>query len=220
MWVRAFWLWKSSILEYGVDLSRIIGQSLHLTVGWRKICSLSNRELIWSIEQCSTATNHLIVNAIFNISSDLMMLFIPMPIVLKAKLPTLKYVYSWQATAWPHQNGTDSGKRKILLLSVFSLGVFVIASAIANKYYSFTHPFGVMWTYVSFASCLIKYMRVTNLDNSSGTSEKHQPWCMWPTYRCVGHWQESCLVGDHGPDLRQTLISRDPKRLARNTYTL
>ncbi|KAF7877609.1 hypothetical protein EAF04_001281 [Stromatinia cepivora] len=77
-------------------------------------------------DQCSTATHHLIVNATFNISSDLMMLCMPMPLVLKAQLPTLK---------------------KIFLISVFSLGIFAISSAAANKYYSFAHPFGVMWTY-------------------------------------------------------------------------
>ncbi|KAJ8070557.1 hypothetical protein OCU04_000931 [Sclerotinia nivalis] len=77
-------------------------------------------------DQCSAATHHLIVNATFNISSDLMMLFIPMPLVLKAQLPTLK---------------------KVLLISVFSLGIFAISSAAANKYHSFAHPFGIMWTY-------------------------------------------------------------------------
>ncbi|APA07083.1 hypothetical protein sscle_02g018530 [Sclerotinia sclerotiorum 1980 UF-70] len=77
-------------------------------------------------DQCSAATHHLIVNATFNISSDLMMLFIPMPLVIKAQLPTLK---------------------KVLLISVFSLGIFAISSAAANKYYSFANPFGIMWTY-------------------------------------------------------------------------
>ncbi|KAG4031317.1 hypothetical protein MFRU_009g01040 [Monilinia fructicola] len=77
-------------------------------------------------EQCSTAIHHLIVNAAINISSDLMLLCIPMPLVLKAQLPTLK---------------------KILLISVFSLGIFAITSAVANKYFSFENPFDVMWTY-------------------------------------------------------------------------
>ncbi|TGO40968.1 hypothetical protein BHYA_0028g00090 [Botrytis hyacinthi] len=106
-------------------------------------------------EQCSTALNHLIVNATFNISSDLMMLFLPMPLVIKAQLPTLK---------------------KALLISVFSLGIFAIISAAANKYYSFVHPFGVMWTYwyIREASTV---MFVTNI-----------PMC-WPLARKLFGWR-------------------------------
>ncbi|TGO60959.1 hypothetical protein BCON_0031g00370 [Botryotinia convoluta] len=106
-------------------------------------------------EQCSTALNHLIVNATFNISSDLMMLFLPMPLVIKAQLPTVK---------------------KALLISVFSLGIFAIISAAANKYYSFVHPFGVMWTYwyVREASTV---MFVTNI-----------PMC-WPLARKLFGWR-------------------------------
>ncbi|PQE15239.1 hypothetical protein CJF32_00007901 [Rutstroemia sp. NJR-2017a WRK4] len=37
--------------------------------------------------------------------------------------------------------------RKVLLLGLFSLGLFVILSAILNKYESFNDPFSVMWTY-------------------------------------------------------------------------
>ncbi|KAF7959061.1 hypothetical protein EAE96_002578 [Botrytis aclada] len=106
-------------------------------------------------EQCSTALHHLIVNATFNISSDLMMLFLPMPLVIKAQLPTLK---------------------KGLLISVFSLGIFAIISAAANKYYSFVHPFGVMWTYwyIREASTV---MFVTNI-----------PMC-WPLARKLFGWR-------------------------------
>ncbi|KAF7894512.1 uncharacterized protein EAF01_009963 [Botrytis porri] len=105
--------------------------------------------------QCSTALNHLIVNATFNISSDLMMLFVPMPMVIKAQLPTMK---------------------KGLLISVFSLGIFAIISASANKYYSFVHPFGVMWTYwyIREASTV---MFVTNI-----------PMC-WPLARKLFGWR-------------------------------
>lgn len=46
-------------------------------------------------------------------------------------------------------------KRKILLISVFSLGIFAITSAVANKYFSFENPFDVMWTYVSFPNRLV-----------------------------------------------------------------
>ncbi|KAJ9642850.1 hypothetical protein H2199_004371 [Coniosporium tulheliwenetii] len=55
--------------------------------------------------QCSAATNHLITNAFFNISSDLMIIAIPLPIFIQ------------------------------------------ILSAVLNKFYSFTQPFGSLWTF-------------------------------------------------------------------------
>ncbi|KAF2173088.1 hypothetical protein M409DRAFT_17036 [Zasmidium cellare ATCC 36951] len=76
--------------------------------------------------QCDAATNHLITNAVFNLSSDCIMLAIGLPMFLRMKLP------------W---------KKKLPLVVIFSLGVFVILAAILNKVYSFTQPFGSMWSY-------------------------------------------------------------------------
>ncbi|KAI0154017.1 hypothetical protein BJ166DRAFT_373512 [Pestalotiopsis sp. NC0098] len=76
--------------------------------------------------QCSAATNHLITNAVLNITSDVMIILIPMPVFLAVKLPI---------------------KRKAILVGVFALGIFTILSAILNKYYSFNQPFGDQWTF-------------------------------------------------------------------------
>ncbi|KAH7062426.1 hypothetical protein B0J12DRAFT_237720 [Macrophomina phaseolina] len=76
--------------------------------------------------QCSAATNHLITNAVLNISSDIFIMAIPMPIFLQARLPI---------------------KRKLILCGVFGLGIFSILSAILNKFYSFTEPFGSSWVF-------------------------------------------------------------------------
>ena len=76
--------------------------------------------------QCSTALHHLIVNATFNISSDVMMLCIPLPLLITSQLPRTK---------------------KLILCCLFGLGVFVILCAVLNKYYSFAHPFSPMWTF-------------------------------------------------------------------------
>ncbi|ESU07834.1 hypothetical protein FGSG_02402 [Fusarium graminearum PH-1] len=76
--------------------------------------------------QCSAATNHLITNAVINITSDVMIILIPMPIFLKSQLPL---------------------KRKAVLIGVFALGAFTILSAILNKFYSFNEPFGSNWTF-------------------------------------------------------------------------
>ncbi len=54
------------------------------------------------------------------------MLAIGLPMFLRMKLP------------W---------KKKIPLIGIFSLGVFTILSAVLNKWYSFTQPFGAQWTY-------------------------------------------------------------------------
>ncbi|KAF4502280.1 integral membrane PTH11 [Fusarium agapanthi] len=76
--------------------------------------------------QCSAATNHLITNAVINITSDIMIILIPMPIFIKSQLPL---------------------KRKAVLVGVFALGSFTILSAILNKFYSFNEPFGSNWTF-------------------------------------------------------------------------
>lgn len=77
-------------------------------------------------KQCDAATNHLITNAVFNLTSDVAMLLIGLPMFLRMKLP------------W---------KKKIPLIGIFSLGIFTILSAVLNKWYSFTQPFGAQWTY-------------------------------------------------------------------------
>lgn len=70
----------------------------------------------------------MITATVFNISSDLMMLCIPLPMLMRAQLPI---------------------KRKIVLCCVFSLGVFVILAAILNRYYNFSQPFGSL-TYLNW----------------------------------------------------------------------
>ncbi|KAI9904720.1 hypothetical protein N3K66_001249 [Trichothecium roseum] len=76
--------------------------------------------------QCSAATNHLITNTVFNISSDIMIIIIPLPIFLKSSLTI---------------------KKKAILCAVFAVGTFTILSAVLNKYYSFTEPWGLDWTF-------------------------------------------------------------------------
>jgi hypothetical protein len=76
--------------------------------------------------QCSAATNHLITNAVFNISSDLVMLVIGFSLFIRSTLPF---------------------DRKLILACIFGLGIFVILASVLNKYYSFTHPFGSQWTF-------------------------------------------------------------------------
>ena len=60
-----------------------------------------------SAVQCSAATNHLITNTVFNISSDLMIILIPMPIFVQSTL-TLR--------------------KKLILCGVFAVGTFTVRS--------------------------------------------------------------------------------------------
>lgn len=76
--------------------------------------------------QCDAATNHLITNAVFNLTSDLAMLAVGLPMFLRLTIPVSK---------------------KIPLVGIFSLGVFVVIAAILNKVYSFSQPFGSDWIY-------------------------------------------------------------------------
>ena len=76
--------------------------------------------------QCDAATHHLITNAVFNLTSDILMLVIGLPLFLRLKLPL---------------------RKKIPVVCVFSLGIFTVLAAILNKVYSFSEPFGNEWTY-------------------------------------------------------------------------
>ncbi|KAG6003231.1 hypothetical protein E4U43_000950 [Claviceps pusilla] len=79
-----------------------------------------------NVAQCSAATNHLITNAVLNVSSDIMIILIPMPVFLQSQLAL---------------------KKKFILIGVFALGSFTILSAILNKFHSFKNPFDSQWIF-------------------------------------------------------------------------
>ncbi|KAJ8070572.1 hypothetical protein OCU04_000946 [Sclerotinia nivalis] len=70
-------------------------------------------------EQCATYQHYSIVQMVFNISSDLGLILIPLWMFYIARLPP---------------------KRKAILMAVFSLALFTILAAILNKYYNFASP--------------------------------------------------------------------------------
>ncbi|KAI9163919.1 hypothetical protein HJFPF1_05551 [Paramyrothecium foliicola] len=75
---------------------------------------------------CSAETNHMITNAVLNISSDIMIILLPMPLLIQSSLPI---------------------KRKIILCAVFALGIFTILAAALSKYYSLGSPYGTEWIF-------------------------------------------------------------------------
>ncbi|EXJ91065.1 hypothetical protein A1O1_04172 [Capronia coronata CBS 617.96] len=79
-----------------------------------------------SNQQCSTALHHLILNLVFNLTSDILIMSIPLPLLLKAHLEL---------------------KRKLLLVFPFSLGLFTMLCAILSKRLSFTHPYSSQWVF-------------------------------------------------------------------------
>ncbi|KAL9129466.1 MAG: hypothetical protein Q9217_002100, partial [Psora testacea] len=100
-------------------LGYIVTQVLFLALWCRPI------QQYWQVpvdnSQCASYYHHLITASVFNISSDLMMLLIPLPLLIKARLPV---------------------KRKLVLCAIFSLGILVILAAILNRYYNFTAGYG------------------------------------------------------------------------------
>ncbi|KAG5927440.1 hypothetical protein E4U42_002275 [Claviceps africana] len=78
------------------------------------------------IEQCATYYNHMIFATACNISSDILLLLIPIPIILKTRLPR---------------------KRKMILICILGLGVFNILAAILNRYYNFSNPNSYVFLY-------------------------------------------------------------------------
>lgn len=102
-----------------------------------------SRPLLTSLVNCSAETNHMITNAVLNISSDIIIIGLPMPVFIQSQLPI---------------------KRKVVLCGVFALGIFTVflrmapvACDIANgeqilaaalsKYYSLENPYGNEWIY-------------------------------------------------------------------------
>ncbi|OAA35564.1 UbiD family decarboxylase [Metarhizium rileyi] len=75
---------------------------------------------------CTTSQNHLIMSFTFNLSSDLLMLAVPIPMLLQSQLP------------W---------KQKATICGIFGLGIFVIIAAVLNRYYCFAHPESILWIY-------------------------------------------------------------------------
>jgi hypothetical protein len=76
--------------------------------------------------QCDTAIHHLIVNISFNLSTDLLIMSIPLPLLFRTRMDL---------------------KRKLFLIFPFLMGVFTMICAILSKHLSFTQPFSAEWVF-------------------------------------------------------------------------
>ncbi|KAF4628007.1 hypothetical protein G7Y89_g10145 [Cudoniella acicularis] len=77
--------------------------------------------------QCTTLQHYAIIQACFNISSDSLMLMIPLPLITRLAVP------------W---------KQKAILMVIFSMGIFVILAAILTKVFNLANiwdPSYMLW---------------------------------------------------------------------------
>jgi hypothetical protein len=112
------------ILSVYVVLGFVVMEILYFAAWCRPITEY------WTIPtsnpQCNALINHRITKAIFNLSSDLIMLVVALQMLIRSLLPM---------------------KRKIILCGIFSLGIFVIIASILNSYYSFKNPYRQTWIF-------------------------------------------------------------------------
>jgi len=117
------YFWVKALTAY-VAITYVVMEILYLGVWCRPFYNY------WAVPtpniQCSAATNHLITNFVFNLTSDIAFLCIGVPLFVTSKLPL---------------------KRKLIITGVFCLGLFNMTCAVLNKYYSFTQPYGNDWTF-------------------------------------------------------------------------
>ncbi len=86
--------------------------------------------------QCTTLQHYAVTQAVFNISSDLMMLGVMLPLLVQANLPT---------------------KQKVALVGIFSMGSFVIVAAILTKVFNLEDVYSTVYMlwYIREASVAI-----------------------------------------------------------------
>lgn len=70
-------------------------------------------------QQCATYFYYCIIQMVFNVTTDLLMLSIPIPFIISVRVTRV---------------------RKTMLVGIFSLGIFVILAAVLSKYYNFSMP--------------------------------------------------------------------------------
>ncbi|KAK3360915.1 hypothetical protein B0T24DRAFT_119862 [Lasiosphaeria ovina] len=100
-------------------LTFVIIQVLYLGVWCRPIHDYWAVPVPVDHQQCKTYHYHIITVTVLHVSSDLAMLCIPLPVIIRARLPL---------------------RRKLVLCGVFSLGGLVVVVAILNRYFNLAMP--------------------------------------------------------------------------------
>lgn len=113
------------LLSAYVALGFVVIEILYFTTWCRPVSQY------WAVpeptsSQCNALINHRITKAVFNLSSDIIMLVIALQMLIRSLLPM---------------------KRKVILCGIFSLGIFVIIASMLNSYYSFKNPYKQTWIF-------------------------------------------------------------------------
>lgn len=107
-----------------VFIGYVVIQVLYLGVWCRPFTNYWAIPVPADQEQCKTYLHHMIVVTVFNVSSDLAMLCIPVPLIARSRLPL---------------------KRKLVLCGVFSMGILTVLVAILNRYFNFTESYSMIF---------------------------------------------------------------------------
>ncbi|KAG4436055.1 hypothetical protein IFR05_008445 [Cadophora sp. M221] len=124
-------------LTLGLQVQRMVTYlSIYVSLGWLAteiafFTACTPFSGYWAMPppnpQCTTLEHYAIIQACFNISSDALMLFIPLPLVTKLNMPL---------------------KQKWVLLVIFSMGLFVILAAVLTKVFNLSNvwdPSYMLW---------------------------------------------------------------------------
>ncbi|KAF9700775.1 hypothetical protein EKO04_001227 [Ascochyta lentis] len=159
------------VLSAYVALGYVAMQVLYFAVWCRPFAEYYN--VPTDSPQCKTLVHHRITKAVFNISSDLVMLCIALQMLIRSTLP------------W---------RKKLVLCGIFSLGIFVIAAAALNSYYSFRSPYGGTWMFwyvressmaIIVANIPFTWTILRELFEVGDFDESAQPWTFHPHARTV-----------------------------------
>jgi rhodopsin domain-containing protein len=148
----------------------------------------------WSVPpanpQCSIYTNHLILVLVLNVSSDIMIMGIPLPLLIRTRLSFVK---------------------KLSLCTVFSLGIFVVICSFLSKFDGLYDPYDPDWEvwYVREAGTAVivaniphtwsLMRRVFNLRAFLSNGSSNTPQAAPPE---VGRIAPSIQISQPGPSLK------------------
>lgn len=148
--------------------------------------------------QCNGLVHHRITKAVFNISSDIIMLLIALQMLIRSLLPM---------------------KRKLILCGIFSLGIFVVAASIMNSYYSFKNPYRATWIYwyvresstaILVANLPFTWTILRKFFELSDFDESHPPPWTYHSSRTAGGRKTAQLLHQTNTTGAPTMTKRSP----------
>ncbi|KAH8670281.1 hypothetical protein BGZ60DRAFT_527754 [Tricladium varicosporioides] len=135
--IKACMLLMYTRLTLGLAIQRMVFYlSIYTFIGWAAteiafFTACTPFSGYWAMPppnpQCTTLEHYAIVQACFNISSDTLMLLIPLPLITRLNVP------------W---------KQKYVLMIIFSMGTFVILAAVLTKVFNLSNiwdPSYMLW---------------------------------------------------------------------------